>query len=104
MTDIVDELRDLSGGPSWEMQRIGNAAADTITALRAELEQRAPFTAEEVRQTYTEYDKAMEALRAENARLRAILKNIADHSLELFATGEARAALAQEKKEEADGK
>lgn len=37
-------------------------------------------------------------LRATNERLRAALTDIRDHSLELYATGVARAALAEEKK------
>ena len=36
-------------------------------------------------------------LRATNERLRAALRDIRDHSLELYATGVARAALAEEK-------
>ena len=35
MTDIADELDDLSPGPSWEMARIGKRGAQEIRKLRA---------------------------------------------------------------------
>jgi len=41
--------------------------------------------------------RELKEAKAEIERLRAALKDIRDHSLELYATGVARAALAQEK-------
>lgn len=35
MTDIADELDDLSPGPSWELSRLGRKGAAEIRKLRA---------------------------------------------------------------------
>ena len=37
MSDLIKELRGLSAGPSSEMERIGNKAADRIKELEAKL-------------------------------------------------------------------
>jgi hypothetical protein len=98
-------------------------AADTITTLRADHqklnERNAEYigTIDRLRRRVAETDVEIERLRADlahadakgqendkllwgtikaNERLRAALKDIRDHSLELYATGVARAALAQE--------
>ncbi len=75
-------------------------AADTITTLRAEVERLGKklnvARYGEPDFAWSIYEAQMVDLRATNERLRAALKDIRDHSLELYATGVARAALAQE--------
>ena len=70
MTDIVEYLM-MRRADGALFNPSGPTAADTIVTLRAEIE-----------------------------RLRAALNDIRDHSLELYATGVATAALAEEKKDD----
>jgi len=123
MNDLVARLRDADTtrriGESYadtheRRQRDRNEAADTITTLN---ERNAEYigTIDRLRRRVAETDVEIERLRADlahadakgqendkllwgtikaNERLRAALKDIRDHSLELYATGVARAALA----------
>lgn len=69
MTDIVERLRDISAGPSAELEKLGKEAADEIERLRAGGCARDQGT--------TQYCAEAAKLAAENERLRAALEMFA---------------------------
>ena len=105
MTDIVKRIRLHWPDMTFEL---AEEAADEIESLRFQLNgviRMRNKTAAEIERLRVENDLLandrdgyVALLTAQNNKLRAALTDIRDHSLELYATGVARAALAEEKK------
>ena len=84
MTDIVQRLRDISPGPSAELDRLGREAADKIERLRADLQLAVMSDSEECKVLSQEVERLVKsrnrwgqkynALLEKHKRLRAALK------------------------------
>ena len=101
-SDIVERLRERAtsyrtGGPSSEHTATMQTPAAEIERLNRELDDVWNSLSIQ-REDNASFGDAFKRMTAEIERLRAALKDIRDHSLELYATGVARAALAEEKK------
>ncbi len=77
MTDLIKELRGLSAGPSGEMERIGNKAADRIELLVKERDDYA-HKLMEANNTYTQMHLEIERLSDKLAKAVEALQKIAD--------------------------